>query len=129
MNPILAVPAVVGGYLVLLGGIQLWSRLGKVDVETTRKSAHVGGALLTLPFPWIFPDLRLPLAISVGFMILLDVTRRKGWLRAIHGVERPSRGAFKSAAPRMLRVRTWIPRSAFTNFTNSTASGALRSAA
>jgi len=85
--------AVVCGYLLLLAGVQAWADRMRPDPELTRKGAHLGGALLTLPFPWLFRDLLQPLLICGIFVLLLEATRRRGWLRAVHGIGRPSRGA------------------------------------
>lgn len=85
--------AVVLGYGLLLAAVEFWYRRGMVQVETTRKAAHLGGALLTLPFPWLFQNLLEPSLVGVVFMVFLEYTRRKGWLQSIHGVARPSHGA------------------------------------
>lgn len=71
---------------------ELWKRSGTAKPEWTRKLVHIGAGLLALPLPWIF-DTHLPILIMGAiFTLTLLLTRRKGHLRSVHGVDRISLG-------------------------------------
>lgn len=66
----------------------------KWQVEHTRKLVHVGAGLLALTFPFAFEHW-LPVALTTGgFAGLLWLTKKKGWLNAINGIQRRSHGSY-----------------------------------
>lgn len=61
--------------------------------ETTRKIVHVGSGIGALCFPWVFEHILPVVLLCSGFIVLLAVTKRRGWLLSIHGVGRYTWGA------------------------------------
>ncbi len=78
--------------LVFALGELLYRRAG-VDVESTRKLAHVGAGAVVVSLPWVVGTHWTVLALAAGFVLLLGGTRRLGWLPSIHAVQRRTRGA------------------------------------
>lgn len=103
MNGVLPVAGTVAGeavraafvavaYLGVFVVVELWRRWAAPPVEWTRKTAHVGGGLVALPFPWIFGTHWTVLALGLATGALLWATRRFGALGSVHGVERRTEG-------------------------------------
>ena len=71
---------------------ELWKRSGTAAPEATRKLVHIGAGLLALPLPWIFRTHVPILVMAVVFTLTLVLTRKRGHLRSVHGVDRSSLG-------------------------------------
>lgn len=69
------------------------SRVGRVNVEGTRKFVHVGGGVLTVLVPWVLTSMWSALALALGGAAVLWWSQRRHWLRSVHGVGRTSSGA------------------------------------
>lgn len=78
--------------LVLFATGEAWRHWGSPPAEWTRKLAHVGAGVVTAVFPWLFRWHWTVLILAFGFALIMFGTRRLGWLRSIHGVERRSEG-------------------------------------
>jgi phytol kinase len=63
------------------------------DAENTRKVAHAGAGLLALSFPLLFHDTIYVVALCSAFLVILGVTKRTGFLRSIHAVDRITYGS------------------------------------
>lgn len=63
-------------------------------VEWTRKTVHAGTGLLTLLFPVLLENGWQVLLLCGGFLVVLVVSRRFGWLPSIHAVARPTSGGW-----------------------------------
>ena len=72
---------------------ELLHRRRLASVEATRKLAHVGAGVVVLGLPWAVGTHWTVLALSAGFVGVLGLTRRLGWLPSIHAVQRKTRGA------------------------------------
>lgn len=78
--------------LLLFAVCEAWRHWGSPPAEWTRKTAHVGAGVITAVFPWLFRWHWTVLLLAFGFALIIFGTRRLGWLRSIHGVERRSEG-------------------------------------
>lgn len=68
-NPWLAIGALLGCFLLLLGGLQLYVRIAGGSPEITRKLFHLGSGILTLTFPFLFREL-WPVLLLTGVSTL-----------------------------------------------------------
>jgi len=86
---------------VIVGGVYLSifligeavRRLIPSNTEISRKTVHLLGGLTALSFPYLFQSHWTVLALSIGFCLILLVTKRKGLLKSVHDVERKSHGS------------------------------------
>jgi phytol kinase len=62
--------------------------------EATRKLVHVCAGLVTASFPLLFTEVAAAALLCAGFAAVMLVTRQRGLLIAVHGVERASCGAW-----------------------------------
>lgn len=86
--------AVLGGVFVgLLVVAELWRRLGEPAPEHTRKLVHLGGGLACLFFPFLVDSPLVVLGMALAMSAVFALGGRWGFLRSLHGVGRPSRGA------------------------------------
>lgn len=78
--------------VMMLVATELVYRRWHPPVEWTRKTVHVGGGLLAMAFPWVFgsPVTVVLLCVLVGAVLVIG--GRLGFLTAVTGVERRSRG-------------------------------------
>lgn len=83
---------VIAAYGSLFGVAGLLRRRG-VRGETTRSLVHVGSGLLALAVPCLFSSAWPILLASIAFAGAMLVSRRAGFLGAIHDVRRPTFGA------------------------------------
>lgn len=84
---------IIGGiYLLIFAAAELWRYFGSPEVEKTRKFVHLSGGLVTLSFSYIFKTHWTILALSIVFFAIIKVTKKYGWLKSVHGVERESSG-------------------------------------
>lgn len=95
MNPWLAVGGVIGGLLLASAVLSRLAAAGLVHPEVARKSLHVAMGLVSLSFPWLFPDWRWFLVALGGVVGLLALMRFLPLLQAaaggaLHGVSRAS---------------------------------------
>ena len=82
------------GFLILFAWAEYLYQKRKWAVEHTRKLVHITAGLMALSFPFAF-DHWLPVAMTTGgFAGLLFITKRKGWLNAINGIQRQSHGSY-----------------------------------
>ena len=61
--------------------------------EISRKSVHFLGGITALLFPYIIKSHWTVLALAVSFAFIIIVTKKKGILRSVHGIERISLGS------------------------------------
>lgn len=80
------------GFLAIFAIAELIRRRWNPPVEVTRKFVHASGGLVALTFPWIFHSPWTVLVLGIASATTLTFTRKIGWLRSVHGVERASRG-------------------------------------
>lgn len=80
-------------FLVLVAVAEAWSRLGRPDPEHTRKLVHLGGGIACLSFPFLVRSPWVVLVMAGGMTALFALGGRWGFLRSLHSVKRPSRGA------------------------------------
>lgn len=80
-------------FAAAFGAAELWWRWRRPPVEHTRKFLHLACGVIALPLAWTVQSPITALVITVGFMVILLVTKRFGWLPCMHGVERSSHGA------------------------------------
>jgi phytol kinase len=88
-----------------LGLATLLRRRG-VEVELTRKLAHVGAGLTAACFPWIFREPLTVALLCAGFGVIMVAGKVFGLLEAVHGVERRSVGAY--AFPAVVVLTFWV---------------------
>jgi phytol kinase len=65
----------------------------KVKTEITRKFVHICAGLISMTFPSIFPNHFFVLVLALGFLLLLLVSRRYGFLNSVNAISRPSYGS------------------------------------
>jgi len=85
---------VVVAFVVLLllpVSVQLLARRVHVSRELLRKLVHIGGALLTLPLPFVLSYRQIVL-LALVFAVLMAVSRRARIFTAVHDVERRTYG-------------------------------------
>lgn len=82
-----------GIFLALLAAAELWRRFGNPHAEWTRKLVHLAGGFTCLLFPFLVRSPLVVLAMAAALTALFALGARLGFLRALHGVGRPSRGA------------------------------------
>jgi phytol kinase len=63
-----------------------------VRAEATRKLVHVLSGLVGAAFPWLFATPWSVASLTASYALLMAWTRRGGWLRSVHGVDRRTRG-------------------------------------
>lgn len=80
-------------FLGLLAAAELWRRFGNPQAEWTRKLVHLGGGLACLAFPFLVRSPWAVLAMALPLSALFAAGARFGFLKSLHGVGRPSRGA------------------------------------
>jgi len=83
---------VAGLYLLIFAGAEAWRAWASPPPEWTRKAVHMAGGIVALFLPWILRSHWSVLLLGLGFAGVLLLTRRLGWLRSVHGVERRSEG-------------------------------------
>ncbi|MCM8814179.1 MAG: hypothetical protein NC924_09665 [Candidatus Omnitrophica bacterium] len=84
--------AVAGAYVAVLALGEGVRRVLPAFPEISRKTVHLLSGLIAVFFPWIFHSPWTVLALSLGFCLLVEVSRRCGFLLSVHGVPRVSRG-------------------------------------
>lgn len=80
-------------FLGLLAVAELWRRFGNPEAEWTRKLVHLGGGVACLAFPFLVRSPWVVLAMAAALSAIFVAGSRFGFLRSLHGVGRPSRGA------------------------------------
>lgn len=83
---------VAGIYLFIFFLGETVRRLFPSNAEISRKTVHLLGGLIALSFPRLFVSHWTVLALSVSFCAIILITKRKGILKSVHGVERKSHG-------------------------------------
>ncbi|NUM32527.1 MAG: phosphatidate cytidylyltransferase [Bacteroidetes bacterium] len=79
--------------LLLFGFTELMYHRFKIDVEITRKTAHIGSGLLSLLFPVYFHSQWWVLLICAMFQLLLVTSINLGFLKSINAVKRKTYGS------------------------------------
>lgn len=80
-------------FLALLAVAELWRRFGNPEAEWTRKLVHLGGGVACLAFPFLVRSPWVVLAMAAALTAIFVAGARLGFLKSLHGVSRPSRGA------------------------------------
>ncbi len=78
---------------VLFTVAEVLYRTGRVEVEYTRKLTHLGSGVVVLSMPWVVSTHWSVLALSIGFVAVLVLTKWLGWLPSVHAVSRKTSGA------------------------------------
>jgi dolichol kinase len=95
MNQLYLNTAIMSGLFLLVFGLAEWAYLKlKIKVEFTRKFVHIASGMLCVSFPVFIQDKWLVLVLSTNFFILLLVSIKFNWLKAINKVERKTYGSF-----------------------------------
>lgn len=81
-----------GVFVGLLVAAELWRRFGHPRPEWTRKLVHLGGGLACLLFPFLVHSPWVVLAMALPLTAVFALGGRLGFLRSLHGIDRPSRG-------------------------------------
>jgi phytol kinase len=81
------------GLLVMLGSIEALRRRFDLETEHTRKMAHLLGGIALVSLPWLFTTAVVPAGLAVAFLGVLGVSKWRGWLPSVHGIQRRSSGA------------------------------------
>jgi dolichol kinase len=95
---------VAAGQLCVLGAAEAAHRRG-LGSEQTRRLAHAVGAATVALLPFIL-SLRELGVLAVLFTVVLAWAMRRGWLRSVHGVDRPTVGAL--VFPAGLFLGAWV---------------------
>jgi dolichol kinase len=80
--------------LVMFAVGELLRRRWGVEAEHTRKFAHLGGGVVVMSLPWVLSSHWSVAALCVAFFGVLAFGRVTGVLGSVHGVERPTSGAY-----------------------------------
>lgn len=84
---------VIAAFFVgLLIAAELWRKFGNPPAEWTRKLVHFGGGLTCLAIPFFIRSHWVVLGLATCMAIIFVVSKRKGWLQSVHGVDRKSAG-------------------------------------
>lgn len=95
MNPALINTATVAAFfLTLFGSAEFLYRRLNLQVEVSRKFVHILGGLIALSFPILFESHWWILLLASSFGIVLWGSKKWGYLRSIHGIDRPSQGGW-----------------------------------
>jgi dolichol kinase len=83
--------------MLIFGFIFLMAEMGRhtfsLKTEYTRKWVHLTSGLCCLSFPFFISNHWIVLILCSGFMMLLFVSSRNGWLQSINGIGRKSYGS------------------------------------
>lgn len=82
--------AVIYIFIFLIGEV-VRKRL-PTQSEISRKSVHLLGGLTAMSFPYFITSHWTILALALSFCCIVLITKRKGLLKSVHGVERKSYG-------------------------------------
>ena len=82
--------AVVYIFIFLIGET-VRKRLSR-QFEISRKIVHLLGGFVALSFPYVVSSHWTVLVLAVSFCLIVIITKRKGLLKSVHGVERRSYG-------------------------------------
>ena len=74
-QPWLAVAAAMAAFLGLFAALKVYSSVASPHPETLRKLLHTGSGLLTLSFPFLFPDVWPVLLLTTATALLLAVVK------------------------------------------------------
>jgi phytol kinase len=87
----------VGAITVMFGALfviaQWWWNTFQPPVEYTRKFLHTGCGLIAAPLAWLISSPWTMLLLGAGFIGVVALSRKLGWLPCLHAVERCSHGA------------------------------------
>ncbi len=90
----LIIMTIYGGCFLLLFGIaEIMYHWGKIPVEITRKTVHIGTGLITLSFPIFLETHWSVLILTVSFVVILGLSKRFDLLKSINAIHRTSRGS------------------------------------
>lgn len=80
-------------FLIIFGLGEAILKFFKVKAEFTRKTVHISSGILTMLFPVLIKNHWLVLILCGSFFVILIVSKIKGYLNAIHGVDRITYGS------------------------------------
>ena len=83
---------IAGCFLGLIAMAEWWRASYSVEVEWTRKLVHLGGGLVCLFIPFAIQSHWIVLFLAASMGAIFVISKRRGWLRSIHAVERHSHG-------------------------------------
>lgn len=81
-----------GAYLAIFYIAEIVKQLIPSRPELARKLIHLFGGVIALSFPYVFASHWTVLVLTVSFSAIVLVTKRKGILKSLHGVQRTSYG-------------------------------------
>jgi phytol kinase len=90
---VLAIIFLIAFNLLLVFSELIYRRLG-LKGEITRKFVHFTATLSTIPFPYLFDNKWIVLALVIYFLVLLILSHHRKQLRSIHDIERASYGTY-----------------------------------
>lgn len=82
--------AVVYIFIFLIG--EVVKKRMPTQSEISRKAVHLLGGLTAMSFPYFISSHWTILALALSFCSIVIITKRKGLLKSVHGVERKSYG-------------------------------------
>ena len=82
LDPWIAIPAMLGGMVLLFAVLRVWQVIAKPHPELVRKIFHLGGGLLALPLPWLFSSLVPVLVLGASSIALFTLLRTVPVLKA-----------------------------------------------
>jgi dolichol kinase len=92
-HELMGVIALSAFFLCLILAAELWCRLRGAKPEWTRKLVHVGGGMACLAIPWLVQSAWTVFAMAAALSLLFAVGGKTRRLRALHGVDRKTRGS------------------------------------
>ncbi|MCX6351947.1 MAG: phosphatidate cytidylyltransferase [Bacteroidetes bacterium] len=82
-----------GAFLALFTLCELLYHKAKVQVEYTRKLAHIGTGVLTMLFPLFLSSQWSVMILCGSFLVMLSASMKLGLLKSINAVERETLGS------------------------------------
>ncbi|HEX7150584.1 MAG TPA: hypothetical protein VF618_03780 [Thermoanaerobaculia bacterium] len=80
-------------FFSLLVIAELWMRLGSPKPEWTRKLVHLGGGMIGIFLPWLIVSPLVVFVLTASLSAIFLLGDKLKLLKALHGVERKSRGS------------------------------------
>lgn len=79
-------------FLGLIAVAEVWRAFRNPPAEWTRKLVHIGGGLICLTLPFFIQSHWVALVLAAGMAAIFIVSKHKGLLNSVHGVDRKTLG-------------------------------------